>query len=643
MKLSIPKTEEETQKLKETIFAKTRNYLEEGKQPHFTNILEVASSEPVILSAIHKLKSNKGSNTPGVNGETMAENILKKDFKKIIRMVKAEFKNYQPDLVRRVNIPKGNGDTRPLGIPTIVDRVIQECIRNILEPICEAQFFEHSYGFRPWRSTENALARVTDIAQKTGFHWVIEGDISKFFDKVNHSKLLKILWSFGIHDRRILMMVKQMLRAGIMSETVVNEMGTPQGGIISPLLANVYLTPFDNFVTREYEKKKLRREYTSGQRSLILRGLSGKPRIKPVPAYLVRYADDWVVITDTKENAEKLVFKYQRYLSDYLKLELSPEKTKITNIRSKSIEFLGYKYKQVRGNATKGYITRTKPIPEKFDMKITELIKDIKMLKRCRDTETLISDMNIINSKIRGLVNYYQVTTWGSETMKKYNQRIRWAAYRALRRRMGPTSAKGKNKKVDWVKANECTNLTELHKKYTTALPAVKYKEHIIGITDLAFCQFTPPRLFNQLETPFTSIGQELHLARTRKKNRLHRLDFIFGSDATATKRLLATKKRKSGLYNFEFYLNRAYAFNRDKGNCRICGSEIAPHEINTHHINPKLTVDKVNKVSNLASLHDSCHTILHNITVDETALVNLGYTKTSVKKILNFREKLQL
>lgn len=293
MKLSIPKSEEEFQKLKDKLFEETKNALAQNKTPIFKNILEVAKCDVVILTAIHKLKDNKGSNTAGVDGETMRTDILNKDFKKVMKEVKLHFTHYTPDKVKRVHIPKSNGETRPLGIPTIADRVVQECIRSVIEPICEAQFFEHSYGFRPWRSTENALGRVTDVVQKTGYHWIIEGDISKFFDKVNHTKLIKILWSFGIQDRRILMMIKAMLQAGVMDEISKNELGTSQGGIISPLLANVYLTPFDHFVTREYENKKLRKNYSSGQRSLILRGLSGKPRIKPIPCYLIRYADDW--------------------------------------------------------------------------------------------------------------------------------------------------------------------------------------------------------------------------------------------------------------------------------------------------------------------------------------------------------------
>lgn len=142
--------------------------------------------------------------------------ILELPFADVIRTVQENLKDYRPTPIRRAHIPKpGKTEIRPLGIPNILERVIQECVRVVIEPILEAQFFNHSYGFRPYRDAHMALERVTDIVHKTGYCWIIEGDIRRYFDTINHAKLLKQLWHLGIRDRRILMIIKCMLKAGI--------------------------------------------------------------------------------------------------------------------------------------------------------------------------------------------------------------------------------------------------------------------------------------------------------------------------------------------------------------------------------------------------------------------------------------------
>jgi retron-type reverse transcriptase len=140
-----------------------------------------------------------------------------------------------------------------LTVPAIADRVIQEVLRMILEPILEAQFFAHSYGFRPMRDAHMALARVTDIAHRTEYHWIIEGDIKGCFDNINHTRLVKQLWHMGVRDRRILMIIKEMLKAGVMDEMVTTELGTPQGGLCKAL----HSPPYAKKVTMQSNALKL--------------------------------------------------------------------------------------------------------------------------------------------------------------------------------------------------------------------------------------------------------------------------------------------------------------------------------------------------------------------------------------------------
>ncbi|MBP1963412.1 reverse transcriptase domain-containing protein [Paenibacillus aceris] len=243
-KFDYLKTERDLRIWQDEVYAISKGKFEQGKRPSFKGLMEIISSEPVILTAIHNIKANKGSKTPGSDSQSIREAFLEKGYDEVVGQIQEMMKNYNPKPVRRVWIPKpGKKELRPLGIPTIADRVIQECVRIAIEPILEAQFFKYSFGFRPMRDSKMALERITNLVRETGYHWVIEGDISKFFDKVNHSVLLKKLWHMGLKDRRLLIIIKRMLKAGIMDEISENPIGTPQGRPPKKSVINANLTP----------------------------------------------------------------------------------------------------------------------------------------------------------------------------------------------------------------------------------------------------------------------------------------------------------------------------------------------------------------------------------------------------------------
>lgn len=228
-----PKLESESdlKSILDYLYATTQHAIESKELPKFKNLLELAKSEITIITAIHNIKSNHGSKTAGTDG-VIIPNILEQQYPEVIKMVKTTLNDYKPHLLRRVWIPKpGKAEQRPLGIPAIIDRIVQEVLRIIIEPIMEAQFFKHSYGFRPMRDAHMALERTTSTCHKTGYHWIIEGDIKGCFDNINHTKLVKQLWHMGIRDKRILMIIKKMLKTGIMGELATTELGTPQGGL----------------------------------------------------------------------------------------------------------------------------------------------------------------------------------------------------------------------------------------------------------------------------------------------------------------------------------------------------------------------------------------------------------------------------
>jgi group II intron reverse transcriptase/maturase len=612
-------SEAELRSLLDEMFIKTKQCIEQGTKPTHKNLMQLISSEVTILTAIHNIKANKGSRTAGSDGELMRNDILEKEYPDVISRVKSCLKDYSPMPVRRVYIPKpGKIEKRPLGIPAIIDRIIQECVRIVIEPILEAQFFPHSYGFRPMRDAQMALARATDIVHNTGYHWVVEGDISKFFDNVNHTKLVKKLWNMGIHDRRVLMVIKAMLKAGIMNELCENPLGTPQGGIISPLLANAYLDSFDKWVTREWENKQTQHPYK--QKCKMFERLRKTSKLKP--AYLVRYADDWILITNSKNNAEKWKQRISKYLESELKLTLSEEKTVITNLRDKPIHFLGFDYKVIKGKARKNYIPRTKPNSERLKQKVADIHKETKKLKRFLDKESLIHRINIINSKIRGVIQYYETATWVNVCLRKYADTIHYSAYLALRKAGG-------------FKAPACNanNLLSVHSNYRTKIPMIEYNGLKIGVTRLDFCKWNQARFKNPLETPYTEEGRKIYKERTGKRSTLARADDLLSLHWS--KIIMIGHKDK--LYNFEYLLNRAYAFNRDKGKCRICREDLEPSNLNIHHIDPSLPMEEVNRVPNLASVHVSCHQMIHSIQ---------NYSELGSKvwnNILKFREKLIL
>ncbi len=195
----------------------------------FNHLLELITSDENIRLAYRNIKRNSGSVTSGVDKMTIKD-IEKIPMEKFVPIVQRKFKWYKPKPVRRVEIPKLNGKTRPLGIPAMWDRVVQQCILQVLEPICEAKFHERSNGFRPNRSAEHAISQAGVMIQLRNLYFVVDIDIKGFFDNVNHSKLIKQMWSIGIRDKKLLCIIKEMLKAPIVlpnGSTIYPDKGTP--------------------------------------------------------------------------------------------------------------------------------------------------------------------------------------------------------------------------------------------------------------------------------------------------------------------------------------------------------------------------------------------------------------------------------
>lgn len=613
-----PKSDTELRHILDELFTISSEARKKGERPVFKGLIEIMASQAAIITVIHDLKSNHGSNTPGVDDKTIEKDFLQKPYVEIVEEIQEAFKHFNPHMIRRVYIDKpGKKEKRPLGIPTMRDRIIQGCIKLVLDPIVEAQFFEHSYGFRPYRDTAMALARITDLVHITGYHWIVEGDISKCFDRIDHNILLKRLYHIGIRDRRVIQIIKAMLKAGVMGECEVNLEGTPQGGIVSPLLANVYLDMLDEWVAKQWEHKKT--EYAYASQGGLIRSL--KKYTKLTPGYIIRYADDFVIITDSKEHAEDWKSRIEIFLAERMKLELSKTKTLITNVRKRYIRFLGFEFKVIKGKGRYGYVTRTKPDEDRLKAKVDQIIGEIKKIPRHCSKEKAITKIVKINSMIRGIINYYKCCTRVNPVLNNYAYRLNKTGMQWLLR------YKGK-----WIRAKKVQNLPRVHSGYKTKIPALKYRDIWIGITSLAFVRWDNVPNKNQKETPYTAEGRDLHFKKTKKMRINARLDELYSP--ALEKEVIHNPK--NCLDNFEFIMNRPYALNRDRLKCRICGGWLIELTPWCHRINPNLPINKVNKVNNLISVHRDCYFAINNQNFDLS-----NFDKTSINKIMSYRKKL--
>ena len=385
----------------------------------FTHLVEIILRRENILLAYRNIKTNGGSNTPGTDKMTISDigKLSPEELVEKIRYIVCGSQHgYRPKPVRRKEIPKANGTTRPLGIPCIWDRLVQQCIKQVLEPICEARFSDSSYGFRPNRSVENAIAETYKHLQRSNLHYVVEIDIKGFFDNVNHAKLMRQMWAIGIQDKHLLYLIKQILKAPIRlldGSTVIPDKGTPQGGIISPLLANIVLNELDKWIESQWLDFPVQRKYNA------LFNANGSPRkgnqyfsmrktgLKEMR--IVRYADDFRIFCRNKKDADNAMAAVIQWLRERLKLEVSQEKTRVVNTRTGYSEFLGFKIK-VHGKGTK-YVVKSHISDKQLKRAGQKLVEQAKRIAKPAPGRSDLDEIRLYNSMVLGIQNYYQIAT----------------------------------------------------------------------------------------------------------------------------------------------------------------------------------------------------------------------------------------
>lgn len=338
-------------------------------------LLEKVLDDKNLYRAYEQVYRNKG--TSGVDGMTVEE--VGYYLYKYKEEIKEQLRNrkYKPSPVKRVYIPKDNGDKRGLGIPTVIDRIIQQAIVQVLSPIYENQFSETSYGFRPNRSCEMAVIKLLEYFNDE-YTWVVDIDLQKFFDTVCHDKLISIIMK-TIHDGELVSLIRKYLVSGVMENGIISptKIGTPQGGNLSPLLSNIMLNELD----KELEKRGLK--YT-------------------------RYADDCVIVVQSEKAANRVMESVTKFIEKKLGLKVNIEKSKVA--RPNQIKYLGYGFYYSKSG-------KIKPKPhlksiQKFKRKLKQLTK--------RNWSISLKDRLIkLNQVIRGWINYYKIAD-----MRRYMQEI---------------------------------------------------------------------------------------------------------------------------------------------------------------------------------------------------------------------------
>lgn len=345
----------------------------------FHQLYDKIHRKDFLEEAWKAVKANKGRG--GIDGLEIEDikDYGEEQYLNEIQILLKDSHKYHPRKIKRVHIPKPNGKKRPLGLLTIRDRIVQASAKSILELIFEADFLECSYGFRPGRSAHDALEEIR-VSTNAGQKFVLDADIKGYFDNINHEKLLNFVQQ-RISDRKVLKLIRKWLKCGVVGEEEIqeNKVGTPQGAVISPLLANIFLHEFDKFWTQQTD-------------------VNGK---------LIRFCDDFVILFATREDAERGLELVKAKLSE-LNLQLNPEKTGIVDMRNgnEGFDFLGFHIRQVWSKKYRKFYTQNRPKKDamkELKQKITEIIGG--RSKLLLGLEEMVKQINPV---LRGWMNFFK-------------------------------------------------------------------------------------------------------------------------------------------------------------------------------------------------------------------------------------------
>ena len=577
---------------------------------NFYDLYDLITDERNIVLAFRAIKSNRGSTTKGTNLHTIKD-IKDWTEEQVVEYIRKRLYNYHPQKVRRVFIPKLNGTMRPLGIPTIEDRIIQQCIKQVLEPICEARFYEYSFGFRPNRNAKHAIARCYHLMQRADLHYVVDIDIKGFFDNVNHGKLLKQMYTLGIRDKRVLAIISKMLKCEVEGEGI-QEKGVPQGGILSPLLSNIVLNELDWWIASQFREFPTKHEY-----SCMLSHCRALKNTSLKEMHIVRYADDFKIFCRNYKDAEKTLIAVTKWLKERLSLDISPEKSKIVNLKKSYSDFLGFKMKVQRkgikhynGNDKQKYTVKSLVSDKAVSKMVTNLRNQIKTIQHASSPERELAKLN---QMIFGYHNYYGCAT---HVVKSFHD-IEYQLLKCMKNRLGPMATDtGKRNKVI--------------QKYYGKSKAIKYYCGY-AVIPISYVSTSPPMQFKSKTCNYTEEGRKL----------IHEYLQMILSSRIADMMSLTPKRPGDTV---EFLDNRISVFAAQNGQCAVTGQILRPFNFHCHHKVPK-QLGGGDEYSNLIVVGIAVHRLIH-ATDKETIERNLSYikpTSAQLKKINQLRKLCKL
>lgn len=598
----------------DSLYAKSKN------GDIFENLVDLILKRENILLAYRNIKNNTGSHTVGTDnltindiGKLSADDVVEK-----VRKILFGSKDwgYRPRPVRRKEIPKPNGSIRPLGIPCIWDRLIQQCIKQIMEPICEAKFSNNSYGFRPNRSVENAIAAAYKHMQCSHLHYVVEFDIQGFFDNVNHSKLIKQLWTIGIRDKKLIWILKQILKAPIKmpnGKLVIPEKGTPQGGIISPLLANVVLNELDHWIESQWQSNPITRKYAphicSNGKTYYDKAYKAMKKTGLKEMFIVRYADDFRIFCRNKTDAEKVKIAVTKWLYERLKLQISEEKTRVVNLKRRYSEFLGFKLK-VHKKSDK-YVVTSHMSDKALKRERDKLTDQAEKIARPRGGKERLEEIRLYNSVVMGIQNYYTIATEINHDCAVLHRAVMTKLTSRMKAQNNSQLSKSGRK------------LTETERKRFGKSKMVRY---VKGIDE-------PIYPIGYIQTKFP-LCKRVSINAFTPEGRVGLHDNL----QINTKLMIQLMQQPLYKNSIEYSDNRISLFSAQWGKCAITGKTFKnTADIHCHHKKPKIQGGGDN-YDNLILVLEPVHKLIHAVS-DEAIQKYLQILNLNSEQILKLNE----